>query len=1294
MKKKWMQKLGILGLCLIICLSMLNIPNIPVRANGEDPNADLTAENAPSDNPVIIPPAPRTNSSSSRITTTNANPPSYAGNMDCVVFSLWELDDTSGEWMLRRTFIQSINSSSHWYYGDKFDRYYFPADASPSDAITQENMVNYYTNVCAPGTNANTNARISFIPRNTYFSTYDSVSPMRDGSVLISSYPSWKTGGNIYSSFNWGGATNDGTNFYNKTYEQLYSSTSIIITSLCEIYNEETGITPNFQTGKWTIGVSEVFLHLGVYTDPATNTQVPKIKGWVFPETYNSMGVKETVTRIFPKDQLACFTYIPEGGSFDTPRDDLIHTYDIVTDPEKPDFSEQPGNPEQNGDFIINKVYVDMTGTDSKQFTTGSVCHTIVVSSERNEIPAEWSFVGWKTSGKNDSSFNLGSNKQTVPSGFNTDLSTTEGTVDMNNQSGAQINLLWVKSYTPAAGSLVITEQSLGVGSTSDLTIAYLSGEDEAGSDESSDDCGHEYHDGSHCHDDIYEYDACTTTRTISYTGTHSGSLNFFALANPVPLSGSTASSSTTSGSAPSTIGWSVSATGGSAGPGNHDEHDPGRPAPVTVIQDAAVNINNIAIYRTNLGDNIKQLYSTPIFTGTQSPLTGLYTFNHTVVDNPLTNYLKTTNNRQSATTNTMWSQIGSGSTGSLAYLVQIPKATTTNFVTSVDYDGADDGDLSGATLKTSSLDNAGIVDNITVYSFRATPDITPAEYGDRLEYAVSVYPIVVMRAPYIQNNSGTAQDSYATGTKEKAGWALVSGEYQRKLNLKSTIRISWTGLDGLEVQPNTILNDARVAQYLVDDLGWGNASPYPIPGGSVITVGSNTTTYTGVGRITIEATMPFMHYTAPLSRQLNGEFDKVFDVPNSTQGATAIQMRCKNVGTAWGKKYLGESGANESMSSVGGQCINDYIDACVDKLSTVYLALYVSDTVDGDGYNFEDMGLYKRHSSNTPCGIIASDGTFDDLNDGAVRTAHDDVKYSFGGIDDFAYFRVIRNPYPVTDFGLVGMDTTGGAYTVMGTGVDWSLNLGGWGALDSALLAPYVGGVATELGATSWSDFMTKVRNLDAEDAHDAEIMRKLYDVSCTFSFATLGPEACDKAIRDSYITQTPFIESATAGGVTVAYYYRRGSVTTNNTSVQYADYSLLPRAQQLADSTEHDKGHDYTWYTDGCWYNEGILPYYTVYTRDEIALVLPANSSTVVDTSLMGVSENKDDMYLGDDIAWNGAVVGYAFDGMTDTEFSDGISIPLPDWGDATDNHVELYDLGVSHPLAISNTDVSDLY
>ena len=273
-------------------------------------------------------------------------------------------------------------------------------------------------------------------------------------------------------------------------------------------------------------------------------------------------------------------------------------------------------------------------------------------------------------------------------------------------------------------------------------------------------------------------------------------------------------------------------------------------------------------------------------------------------------------------------------------------------------------------------------------------------------------------------------------------------------------------------------------------------------------------------------------------------------------------------------------------------------------------------------------------------------------------------------------------------------MDTTGGAYTIMATGVDWSLNLGGWGALDSALLAPYVGGVAHDLGATSWSDFMVKVRNLDAEDAHDAEIMRKLYDVSCTFSFATLGPEACDKAIRDSYITQTPFIDSATAGGVTVAYYYRRGSVTTNNTSVQYADYSLLPRAQQLADSTEHDKGHDYTWYTDGCWYNEGILPYYTVYTRDEIALVLPANSSTVVDTSLMGVSENKDDMYLGDDIAWNGAVVGYAFDGMTDTEFSDGISIPLPDWGDATDNHVELYDLGVSHPLAISNTDVSDLY
>lgn len=1288
MKKKRMQKLGIIGLCLILCLSMLNIPNIPVRANGEE-GADVTADNGPSDAPVTIPPAPRIDDSGSRITTTNANPPSYAGNMDCVVFSLWELDDTSGEWMLRRTFIQSINSSSHWYYGDKFDRYYFPADASPSDSITQENMVDYYTNVCAPGTNVNTNARISFIPRNTYFSTYDSVSPMRDGHVLISSYPSWKTGGNIYSKFNWGGATNDGTNFYNKTYEQLYSSTSIIITSLCEIYNEETGITPNFQTGKWTIGVSEIFLHLGVYTDPATNTQVPKIKGWVFPETYNSMGVKETVTRIFPKDQLSCFTYIPTGGSFDIPRDDLIHTYDIDQNPNptKPDHSEQPDNPEQDGEFVINKVYVDMTGTDSIQFKTPAVCHTIVVDSERGKIPDEWSFVGWQTSGIGDSSFNLGSNKQTIPSGFNATV-TTEGTVDMNNQSGAQINLLWVKSYTPAAGSLVITEQSLGVGSTSDLTIAYLSGKDEAGTEAYEGTCStnHHYtgHSGTyHCHPTYY--DGCTLSRTVTYNGSYN-SLNFFELANPIPLN-----VGSTGGNAPGTLNWSYSGASNGATNGCHDAT---RPASVLVTENQAININNIAIYRTNLGDNIKQLYSTPIFTGTQSPLTGLYTFSHTVENNPLTNYLKTSNNRQSATTNPMWSQIGSGSTGSLAYLVQIPKVDGTNFTTTVDNGGADSGTYTNANLLTSSLDNAGIVDNITVYSFRATPDITPAEYGDRLEYAVSVYPIVVMRAPYIQNNSGTAQDSYAAGTKEKAGWALVSGEYQRKLNLKSTIRISWTGLDGLEVQPNTILNDARVAQYLVDDLGWGNASPYPIPGGSVITVGSNTTTYTGVGRITIEATMPFMHETAPLSRQIHSEFDKVFEINNSTQDITAIQVRCQNVGKAWGRKYLGESGTNEGMSSTGGQCINDYIDACVDKLSTVYLALYVSDTVDGDGYNFEDMGLYKRHSSNTPCGIIASDGTFDDLNDGAVRTAHDDVKYSFGGIDDFAYFRVIRNPYPVTDFGLVGMDTTGGAYTIMGTGVDWSLNLGGWGALDSALLAPYVGGVATDLGATSWSDFMTKVRNLDAEDASDAAIMRKLYDVSCTFSFATLGPEACDKAIRDSYITQTPFIDSATAGGVTVAYYYRRGSVTTNNTSVQYADYSLLPRAQQLADSTEHDKGHDYTWYTDGCWYNEGILPYYTVYTRDEITLVLPANSSTVVDTSLMGVSENKDDMYLGDDIAWNGAVVGYAFDGMTATEFSDGISIPLPDWGDATDNHVELYDLGVSHPLAISNTDVSDLY
>ena len=1279
MKKKRMQKLGILGLCLILCLSMLNIPSISVRA------AKGTGEEAPSEDDHGTP-------SAETLVDGDGDPSNWETTAtDCLVFTLWKRDSTTGKWVLKQGYVQSVNPDTLLFS----NRTYMAAHAWPAQithALSIAYLEDYLSQICTDNIIINGTERWDMVARNSWVITEPSTHGIAN--CLWNNVPgSWKRNGAAPSSYCATTAVNDGTNFYNKTMQFVNDSNASGISLMMQKYADdhagEPGYeVPNFDTNEWTIGISEILVTLG--TDKPNNYS-PKIKGWAFPETSNCMGVKETVSILFPTGQLACFTYMPSGlpdipGS---PRDDLIHTYNIDKDPEKPDFSEQPDNPEQNGDFIIHKVYVDMTGTDSDQFTTDTVCHTIVVSSERNEIPAEWSFVGWKTSGKNDSSFNLGSNKQTVPSGFNGDISTTEGTVDMNNQGGAeQINLLWVKSYTPAAGSLVITEQSLGVGSTNDLTIAYLSGKDEAGTEAYEGTCStnHHYtgHSGTyHCHHTYY--DGCTLSRTVTYNGSYS-SLNFFELANPVPLN-----VGSVGGNAPGTLNWSYSGASNGATNGCHDAT---RPASVMVTENQAININNIAIYRTNLGDNIKQLYGTPIFTGTQSPLTGLYNFSHAVENNPLTNYLKTSNSRQSAT-NPMWSQIGSGSTGSLAYLVQIPKVDGTNFTTTVDNGGADSGTYTNANLLTSSLDNADIVDNITVYSFRATPDITPAEYGDRLEYSVKVYPIVVMRAPYIQDNSGTAQDSYATGIKEKAGWALVSGEYQRQFNLKSTVRISWTGLDGLEVQPNTILNDARVAQYLVDDLGWGNASPYPIPGGSVITVGSNTTTYTGVGRITIEATMPFMHETAPLSRQLNGEFDKVFEINNSTQGPLAIQVRCMNVGTAWGKKYLGESGTHESMSSVGGQCINDYIDACVDKLSTVYLALYVSDTVDGDGYNFEDMGLYKRHdSAKTPCGIIASDGTFDDLNDGAVRTAHDDVKYSFGGIDDFAYFRVIRSPYPVTDFGLVGMDTTGGAYTVMGTGVDWSLNLGGWGALDSAILAPYVGGVATELGATSWSDFMTKVRNLDAEDAHDAEIMRKLYDVSCTFSFATLGPEACDKAIRDSYVTQTPFIESASAGGVTVAYYYRRGSVTTNNTSVQYADYSLLPRAQQLADSTEHDKGHDYTWYTDGCWYNEGILPYYTVYTRDEIALVLPANSSTVVDTSLMGVSENKDDMYLGDDIAWNGAVVGYAFDGMTDTEFSDGISIPLPDWGDATDNHVELYDLGVSHPLAISNTDVSDLY
>jgi hypothetical protein len=161
----------------------------------------------------------------------------------------------------------------------------------------------------------------------------------------------------------------------------------------------------------------------------------------------------------------------------------------------------------------------------------------------------------------------------------------------------------------------------------------------------------------------------------------------------------------------------------------------------------------------------------------------------------------------------------------------------------------------------------------------------------------------------------------------------------------------------------------------------------------------------------------------------------------------------------------------------------------------------------------------------------------------------------------------------------------------------------------------------------------------------------------------------------------------------ISIAGYWKDNRLTTNTHHVN-VDGTLYDRLYQLSDSVEHDVGNDTTWYKDGDWYNEAILPYYVVNTREKITLYYPSNSSTVIDTSLMGLSLNgKDDVLKADETAWNGAMVSFAFDGMTSSEFDKGVLMTLPKWGNA-DVTVELSQFGVSHPLAISNTDVSDLY
>ena len=136
-----------------------------------------------------------------------------------------------------------------------------------------------------------------------------------------------------------------------------------------------------------SIGVSEIALNV-------RDNDI--VLGCCFPENYNVMGVEESgIGDIFIGGKQACFTYL---GSTTTTTSSIC-TYDVVGTPDHPDYSEKPnGNPDKSGEYVINKVYIDLVGTDDYDFTTPSVCPAIVIDDERGKIDSAWSFVGWKPS--------------------------------------------------------------------------------------------------------------------------------------------------------------------------------------------------------------------------------------------------------------------------------------------------------------------------------------------------------------------------------------------------------------------------------------------------------------------------------------------------------------------------------------------------------------------------------------------------------------------------------------------------------------------------------------------------------------------------------------------------------------------------------------------------------------------------------------------------------------------------------------------------------------------------------
>ena len=1312
------RKKFLLSVLVLILLSIvLLVSPSTVLAGGDDrkPSTDVLGDGSATDTTFTR----NKNNPGASYTTSTAH------SLYCVVFSLWETR-SDGKYELKGAVIQCANTTNSDYYNSWFQDAQRGVDSNITDPSGYLNA--YFSAICDPATTVvpagSVPAEITGV--GTYVPLPTDGARKRDVTLPPTSFAHY--GGTHTYSIDCNSKHDAAlhTSLQQEYWETLHTEVNdeARINTLMNKLREVTGT--NLADSSWTtckLGVSE----LVIWCD-RVGGQV-KIGGWAFPDTYNLMFVQESSSGyLFPQGQLACFTYEGVGG--ETPRDDVIHTYDVDHNPSVPDKSEQPDSTGlQTGTCVINKVYIDLTGSASADYKTTATTSKIVVSDERGKISDDWSFVCWCPSAIGASGYS-----KTNYSGFdsNPNRSGTLGLVDIHNIDGAsyeQINLLFVKSVSLGAGEVYISEQSLGVGTTQVMPLFYLSGKDEAGLehyvvDNDCDAYGGHHSDDTYweCDDTVWGYRGTTATRTVTYNWQPFFSV--FALEHAendkgytgTVLQSATGSTSVSLG-APAT--WTITGTNTNSATGGHPNHDPSRPAFQVIDQNLTLNTEGFAIYRhAGLGDDIVPLYSNSTYNWEINAHNGLLglayvgTGSCKITSDAYTNALGTSLHRATAgytaSSGAKWEALATTPSGygSQVYYVNIPKDTSVCSTTFTE-DSSTTEHGNQATLVSASDASTTLLDKIVVFSYRATPDITPAEYGDRLEYDLDVTPMVVMYLPYAQTVDGKPVESSTTlyGNDEfysskYHGTTLVAGEYKRTLHLSSYIGITPTTQYGLSVQANTILNDTRVSQYLLDDLLWTLPGPTAIPGGSIIMVGqqsasgaSDTThnRFGGIGHIKVSIGMPYIG-NSPLRYQLDNNLSGYF-YAGAPAAHTAVQMALQAQDAQdWIKRYYGQSASDESYYESSNQSICDYVDECMDELSHVYLALYVFDTVDMDSYEIEDGLLFKTHDSTlTPTGIIAANGEFNDLNDGDVRVAHDDEKYSFGGINGRAYLRIVRDFYPATSISLIGVDTTGTAYAIGGPYREWDSMLDPSEEYLLAVNPEYFYHLWESLGCpVDYAAYRAGIRDIDYETANGKKIAEAAYEAACGVSFAYISNGQIHNDIMRSYMGQIPFHQCNN----TYMFTYKDGQYIVKPNS-QLASYDLTTndRMLQLLNSVEHDSGNDTTYYSEGDWYNEGILPYYSVWTDSYIRLYCPSDASTVIDPSLMGYSKSNDDKLDNTDIAWNGALVGLAFDGMTQGEFEDNIRFTLPDWGSA-DTTVELLTFGTSDPLAISNTDVSDIY